>query len=81
MSKINLHELTQEEFSKLWNESLSLYEEKWSDSDSVFETDSHPMHPSLFYQLSNVSGFNKTNGYTYPEYIDQWYVRRSIDSE
>ena len=34
-----------------------------------------PMHPDLFFGLSSVSGFNKTNGYTYIEYIVKWRIR------
>ncbi len=35
-----------------------------------------PMHPDLFFQLSSsVRGFNRTNGYTYIEYIVKWRIR------
>ena len=45
-------------------------------SESFYETDNCPMHPSLFFQLSNVRGFNKLNGYTYSKYVENWKDRK-----
>ena len=48
-----------------------------SDEDYL-ETDTKPMHPYRFFQLSNISGFNKENGNTYEEYIKLFKNRKDI---
>lgn len=40
-----------------------------------FETDEHPMHPRMFYNLSHVTGFNSLNGNTYCDYIKKYKLR------
>ena len=55
---------------------LALFQKYSNNKDDFFETEEHPMCPNLFYQLSNVIGFNKLNGRTYPEYIDRWLEKR-----
>ena len=61
-----------------WNEIYEKAIKLWKtlgyskDIESQFQTDRSPMHPDMFFQLSNVSGFNKANGNTYEEYITNW---------
>ena len=38
--------------------------------EDKYETSSHPMHPSIFHQLSSVIGFNNLNGHTYFKYVE-----------
>jgi len=45
-------------------------------SDYNLETADHPMCRETFRQLSQVSGFNNTNGATYAEYCARWWTAR-----
>jgi len=40
------------------------------------EFDNCPMHPGRFFEFSSVIGFNSNNGWSYPEYVTQWWERR-----
>tara|TARA_B110000114_G_scaffold160931_1_gene177915 strand:- start:61 stop:255 length:195 start_codon:yes stop_codon:yes gene_type:complete len=55
---------------------LALFQKYSNNKDDFFETVEHPMSPNLFYQLSNVVGFNKLNGRTYSEYVNIWLEKR-----
>lgn len=56
---------------------LALFQKYSKNKDDFFESKETPMHPNLFLQLSNVIGFNKLNGRTYPEYINIWLQKRN----
>ena len=53
---------------------LQLFQKYCNNDEAFYETQNHPMHPNLFYQLSMVIGFNKLNGANYTEYIDNWLI-------
>jgi len=46
------------------------------DPEFDLELPTCPMHPARFYELSSVQGFNKLNGWTYREYVEDWKGRR-----
>ena len=54
---------------KIWNKNVEKID------NDIHETNNHPMHPDVFFSLSNVSGFNKCNGYNYYEYVLNWNKR------
>lgn len=45
------------------------------DPNDVVETEHHPMHPHLYYQLIQVNGFSELNGNDYQEYLNKWKIR------
>ena len=45
------------------------YHQTDTPSDTLLETEYSPMHPGLFYNLSQHKHFSDTHGYTYEEYI------------
>ena len=47
------------------------------DYTQLTESDTQPMHPNLYFQLINISGFTNLNGKTYEEYYQKWKLRRS----
>lgn len=51
---------------------LELFLKHTNDKNNLYQTENNPMHPSLFYQLSMVVGFNKLNGRNYTQYIEIW---------
>lgn len=51
---------------------------KYSDGDEYHETYNSPMHPILFYTLSDIESFSIINGYTYKEYIEIWKSRYKV---
>jgi hypothetical protein len=50
------------------------------EDDSMFETDQHPMIEGLYNQLSQVSGFQDTNGHTYEAYVKSWRERYGVSA-
>ena len=61
----------------MYKQSLELYNNsvkgiKDYDPNQFGQTETQPMHPNLYYQLSSVRGFNKLNGSTYSEYLIIW---------
>ena len=69
--------MSEEEYKISYDNALKLYKKTIGDEKVLnkYESDTHPMHPSLFYRLSNVRDFNKQNGKNYDEYIELWYKR------
>lgn len=59
---------------------LELFKKYSKKKDDFFESDTHPMHPNLFHQLSMVVGFNKINGRTYQKYVTKWFETRKTDA-
>ena len=57
---------------------LALFLKYSKNKNDFYESDSNPMHPNLFQQLSMVIGFNKINGRTYPKYITKWEKNHNI---
>ena len=77
MSK-HLSQYTDEEWNKESNDSLKIWnslENLRKKDDYHLESINCPMHPSVFYELSSVDGFNKKNGFTYREYTNLWRER------
>jgi hypothetical protein len=61
---------------------LELFHKYYKNENDFYETETNPMSPNLFYQLSIIMGFNKINGSTYKNYIDIWtkkYEKKLID--
>jgi hypothetical protein len=48
------------------------------DNLQLNETSESPMHPNVFYNLSQVHNFNNINGESYEEYITIWKKRYKI---
>lgn len=75
----HLNKYTQEEFNKEVEDAKKIWDTEIEDcrKDPNFELESIncPMHPSVFYELSSVDGFNKKNGFTYREYTNLWRER------
>ncbi len=59
-----------EQAKNIWN-SLPYHKNPRYEMESANWT----MHPGMFYELSNVAGFNEKNGWTYREYVDNWKRR------
>lgn len=87
----HLSELTKEEYRVSYDMAVILYhthpnaldEDKastTSDMNVIGQTPLRPMHPNLFYQLSQVRGFNNLNGNRYKDYYNN-YVINSGDVE
>ena len=71
--------ISNENWKKLFEESVDYWDkldDVIKDDEKHFETDTCPMHPSLFFELISVVGFNKVNGYTYKDYVSKWRNRR-----
>jgi hypothetical protein len=45
------------------------------DANNLLESKKYPMHPSMFFELSQARGFNSINGNTYEEYVNKWKTR------
>lgn len=75
---MELHKMSNEEYELSYNNALNLYKNLTKSCEvlNVYENDIHPMHPSVFYRLSNVINFNKQNGKNYNEYIELWKKRK-----
>jgi len=61
---------------------LELFHKYSKNKNDFYETETNPMSPNLFYQLSMIKGFNKINGSTYKNYIDIWtkkYEKKLIE--
>ena len=61
----------------IYKQSLELYnnivkEIKTYEPEQFTQSNTQPMHPNLYYQLSSVRGFNNLNGSTYSEYLNIW---------
>ena len=55
-------------------------EPMYQELQTNFETDQHPMSESLYNQLSQVRGFQETNGHTYEAYVKSWRERRGTSA-
>ena len=68
-------------YQKEFKEAIKLYEETLEklnickESCSKFESNIHPMSPTLYFQLCGVRGFQELNGNDYPTYITGWNER------
>ena len=73
--------VSDEEWKVLWDKALDIWDnlEVTKDPENLFESNTCPMHPQNFIQLSNVAGFNNMNGYTYAEYVAGWEKRRNTN--
>ena len=73
----------QSKTEKEYNIALEQYSEKLKSlnlkAEDIYinESEKYPMHPNLFYRLSNVHGFNNMNGKTYKDYLEKWSLRSS----
>lgn len=70
----NSYQVDFEEATKLYQDTLqelNISEE----TCSKFESNSHPMNPTLYFQLCSVRGFQNLNGKDYPTYIKGWKER------
>ncbi len=76
MSK-HLSQYTDEKSNKESDDSLKIWNnlENWRKKDDYHLESNSLMHPSVFYELSSVDGFNKKNGFTYREYTNLWHER------
>ena len=79
----DLSELSIEEFHASYDKAVSLYhthpnsleEDKIkdiSDFNILGQTALRPMHPRLFYDLSQIRGFNNMNGHCYEDYYNNY---------
>ena len=68
--------MTSEEYDNSYKDALKLYDNENFDTQDIYESDQHAMHPNMFYQLSQVKGFNTLNGKTYKLYLDNWKTMR-----
>ena len=60
-----------------YEKALELYNSIESiDNTQLIESGTQPMHPNLYFQLINISGFTNLNGKTYMEYYQKWKLRR-----
>ena len=73
--------MSQEDYEKSYSEAVILYQKENFNTENIYESDTHPMHPNLFYQLSSVSGFNNLNGKTYQIYLNNWKIRNNYLSK
>jgi len=83
----HLSELTTEEYHISYDTALTLYhthphaldEDKLTtlDMNIIGQTSLRPMHPHIFYQLSQVRGFNNLNGDRYEDYY-YTYINNSV---
>ena len=76
----NSYQIDFEEATKLYQdtlEELNISEE----TCSKFESNSHPMSPTLYFQLCSVRGFQNLNGKDYPTYIKGWKERHNSAKE
>ena len=68
---INDYRASYDNAVKLYNtHPYAIKDDKFSnDANIIGQTNQRPMHPYLFYELSQVRGFNNLNGYRYDEYF------------
>jgi len=71
----HLSALLHNDYVATWNSALTTYDKhpqalkyKNLKPDELYQTKERPMHPQLFYSLSQVRGFNNLNGYRYEDY-------------
>jgi len=85
----HLSELSNKEYHASYDKAVILYhthpnsldEDKistTSDMNIIGQTSLRPMHPRLFYDLSQVRGFNNLNGDRYEDYYNN-YITNSGD--
>jgi len=83
----HLSELTDEDFQASYDNAIVLYHTHphsldkdkiatTTDFNIIGQTSLRPMHPRLFYDLSQIRGFNNLNGARYEEYYNN-YVTNS----
>jgi len=58
-----------------YKKAVNLYLSGNYNTQELYESTDHPMHPNFFFQLSKVRNFNELNGYTYAEYLEKWKER------
>lgn len=63
-------------YQKILNE-INIKEEDCS----MFENEEHPMNPNMYFQLSQVRGFNELNGIDYSSYIKEWKNKYNLAKE
>tara|TARA_B100000900_G_C20163942_1_gene547060 strand:+ start:99 stop:326 length:228 start_codon:yes stop_codon:yes gene_type:complete len=65
------------EYTTSYENALLLYKNEIGNKkiNNDLETEEYPMHPRLFYRLSNINGFNTINGKNYNEYLKIWKNR------
>ena len=66
---------TKEEWDQIYDKSLVIWDNLTGvikDDTNLLQTKNCPMHPNMFFQLSQVRGFNDRNGNTYEEYVNIW---------
>jgi len=71
--------LSDNEWEQLYNKSIEIWNNLKGVSKETncdLELDKCPMHPNRFFEFSSVIGFNKNNGWSYNEYISNWWERR-----
>lgn len=79
----NYNKLSDTEYIKVIDEAINYYNEYIKklplfDTNEITESEYHPMHPHMYFQLINVRGFANLNGSTYQEYIQLWETRANI---
>jgi hypothetical protein len=69
--------MSEEQYAKALVVYDKILEEYDINADECEQTESekHPMHPYLFWQLSFVKGFSDKNGKTYDDYLEKYKVR------
>lgn len=86
---IHLSELTTEEYERSYDKAVTLYHthpqaldkdkiSKITDMNIIGQTSLRPMHPQLFYSLSQVKGFNNMNGYRYEDYYNYYVTHPGV---
>ena len=73
--------VSNEEWEKICDKALDTWDklDVPKDPDDLLESNTCPMHPNTFMNLSGVSGFNNMNGYTYEDYVAGWTKRVSLE--
>lgn len=76
----NLQSLTEKQYEQQYNSDLELFNSftknlQHFEKEDIYETNNQPMHPNMYYQLANVSGFCDLNGNTYSQYLENWKSR------
>jgi hypothetical protein len=61
------------------NDEMELYlKYKFDTNLTMTESNISPMHPGIFYNLSQIYKFNDVNGHSYQEYLTIWKKRYNI---
>lgn len=75
----HLFKLPKNDFNASWEKALKTYYSHQNaihgdilSREQMYQTKLRPMHPNLFYELSQVSGFNNLNGDRYEDYYNNY---------